>query len=1856
MDRDGKSPSNNADEWEEAENPSGVELSDREDFSPSSSYDRENDEIATAVFPDLPDVEGVIGKKESSAPHPAESDLDVSNAEGTASDQVSDLAELQSLPKFTERDSKARAVDGEARTTRGDESVVEAETTLSAATEEKKIPDDFFYDYDDLVSKPVIEPEFGLPKNLLQLFHSFGYDCTRRANLQVVDHGTVVFIAGNYVVILNLKEQLQTYIRSTGGRGMGAIAVHPSKKYIAAGEIGERPNLNIYEYPSLQLYRILKAGAEKSYTSLDFSLNGSLLASVGGEPDYMLTLWNWRQEKIVLRCKAFSQDVFRATFSAELPGQLTSSGVGHIRFWKMARTFTGLKLQGSLGRFGKREISDIDGYVELPDGKVLSGCESGNMLLWEDGLCINEIMRRGKRPCHQGPIQQIIMDEGELITVGVDGYVRVWDFETTGNMQADESEKSMELEPVNELRVGTDAQLTFMVRSRASREFREASFWYAQDANGGIWRLDLSFQFTSLQPERCMYYHSGPIFGVGVSPVAHLVASAGNDGTVRIYDVVNKKLIAIAKFNSPATSLLWLPKKVDKDGATMLAGFNDGVIRLLCLQENLLAEVRKLDLKYELCLVFAVKPHKSTVTCLEIDNAAELLITGSSDGTIFFFDVSVDYAPIGFVHLSSSVNYLHLSPVEFSQPTVLVSCADGKVYEVEAPIKSACDTTKSYNLTQLKTKQFNFRSIKSKLRREEMLLRLAEEEKERKRLARQERQILVEKGLLSQDEANAADEEEEAADEKKPKEGDKWEPVFPDKPSPVLFAVYGTREGNFWASMGDFDAGYFYECQFRETSSEEKEPTYDKPIRAIPIAGSDDVPVTHMILNKNRKFAIMGMQNGSIRIQQLSEKGNFATFGAYWIFGVHDANYGEITQLYLSHDETFLFSVGLDGNFFIFLFDSPSAFVSQLAGSAADYLSQKDAQSAKDIDDAKALSIEDDKQKRENENMLMLAEKKKEIIRLNIETMKETFNEFHKRNDALPSYLKLNKKELDMDPTFAKAIMDEKNEKINRLNKEMIWNEEKLRISLEKLKSTYKDITESEKTYIRAFNSPHVLANFRLARRSRYLKECLDNLRKNREEMLLRERNKMLLAKPAGLNEETKPETAETKDLKLITRLKGSLGERLVKAAAKIEEAKKKRELRQAQWKEFLDSRLPDDYEDPNEVAAIQEAKTHMGDFKLKSASDYVVAQRVNTKSAREKVIMHKLYLYEYKHNFNTRFMALRNKKVRIINRIRNGSAQLQRIHQHIPRRQAKAGPTVPTQYPEEFPERRYEYTKSSLQQWHEAYMARKASETGQAQAGSPMIHIGQPMAAPTGGAEFASAGESDSFGATGGRRSVGHHDQSGASKQELSEIEKLMKRDDEIRLIFDQDVIIRNMNDMLRNFDAELRCLRHDKFLLDISMKNAEARELILFLELILLKELEKEEDVIVAKVDSKIAESNETQSKILDIQGKIEARRKEIEYLQGQEKILNDAFLTTIGDNKFASFLGKVFRKRIRRARRKQFETPGADDDSDSGDSDDDMSEYSDAEGDESEDDEERLDLDVCPAGCDLNLYENVCSLREDRVDIEEAMTNERKTRDNLIKELEIAVKNAQKIEVSLDAAEKDLEDFQLTKQKGLNAIEVTVTFKLHQLEYLRENGSFIMDFRQSLAFEDSKLVLLQKRIKELQQEQVKQRKQKKESKLLHITLTRDRRLYNRQIESAKDKCDTMMAKKFGRLVDLEKLETIAVYGDLEELRQKLHDCQEESEMELAHWQNKLSLHQCKKREFLKRNTVLTEYLAKMKKDGEFYEQALNNRQRNVGMEQMDDYTGEILEHQQLTQLLKTQVDELDKIKREIWALSKK
>lgn len=56
----------------------------------------------------------------------------------------------------------------------------------------------------------------------------------------------------------------------------------------------------------MRLYRILRKGTETLYSHIEFSVSGTKLASVGGHPDFTITVWDWINQRVILKAKAFS--------------------------------------------------------------------------------------------------------------------------------------------------------------------------------------------------------------------------------------------------------------------------------------------------------------------------------------------------------------------------------------------------------------------------------------------------------------------------------------------------------------------------------------------------------------------------------------------------------------------------------------------------------------------------------------------------------------------------------------------------------------------------------------------------------------------------------------------------------------------------------------------------------------------------------------------------------------------------------------------------------------------------------------------------------------------------------------------------------------------------------------------------------------------------------------------------------------------------------------------------------------------------------------------------------------------------------------------------------------------------------------------------------------------------------------------------------------------------------------------------------------------------------------------------------------------------------------------------------------
>lgn len=60
--------------------------------------------------------------------------------------------------------------------------------------------------------------------------------------------------------------------------------------------------------------------------------------------------------------------------------------------------------------------------------------------------------------------------------------------------------------------------------------------------------------------------------------------------------------------------------------------------------------------------------------------------------------------------------------------------------------------------------------------------------------------------------------------------------------------------------------------------------------------------------------------------------------------------------------------------------------------------------------------------------------------------------------------------------------------------------------------------------------------------------------------------------------------------------------------------------------------------------------------------------------------------------------------------------------------------------------------------------------------------------------------------------------------------------------------------------------------------------------------------------------------------------------------------------------------------------------------------------------------------------------------------------------------------------------------------------------------------------------------------------------------------------KIEEMDEQCNQMMIDKFGRIVDLEKLETVTVNRNVEELKEKLRLNEIKSSAELHKWEVRL------------------------------------------------------------------------------------
>ncbi|CAD8122108.1 unnamed protein product [Paramecium sonneborni] len=517
-------------------------------------------------------------------------------------------------------------------------------------------PEDWQVENQELI-QPVIHP------NTIQFHDCFGMDSNKKSNLWLIDSQTFVYASSISYHFYNFVQGTNEIFFSRDGGGIGSVAVHPSRKYYSVAEKGTFPNVYIYDLTH-RLYRVLEKGTERSYSNSIFSKDGDKFATVGSSPDYQICIWDWKQQKILLKAKAFSQEVYKVGFSEYNVNQLATSGMGHIKFWKVAETFTGLKLKGEIAKFGQVELSDVYAFYPFPDGKVLSGTEYGRLILWEGNVIKVVIGISEEEPCHKGAIESIFLYKDCIISGGKDGFLRSWKLTELDQAEGDD-QLNYFTQPIKSLELvddGENAQIIQVVT--------DEHFWLIGDQGGRVWRVD----WETGKKEIVYRNNSGPYLDLAPSPQLNAAITVGDDGAITLWDYVKSEQTYKRKFAKKATCIQWMPFTMTNKGRVVVVGYSNGIVRFLLLNQD------------NFVLLNVQKVHPNPIQKIIVSSNTNYVAVLSNKGEIFFLKYSdsniQDIQAYCLWETKLSINDFCFDK---TGAKVMMACKDGYLYQALVP-------------------------------------------------------------------------------------------------------------------------------------------------------------------------------------------------------------------------------------------------------------------------------------------------------------------------------------------------------------------------------------------------------------------------------------------------------------------------------------------------------------------------------------------------------------------------------------------------------------------------------------------------------------------------------------------------------------------------------------------------------------------------------------------------------------------------------------------------------------------------------------------------------------------------------------------------------------------------------------------------------------------------------------------------------------------------------------------------------------------------------------------------------------------------------------------------------------------
>ncbi len=485
-------------------------------------------------------------------------------------------------------------------------------------------------------------------------YHVFGLNPCIRKHVFPVHHDILLYIAGRYLVKLNIEtgQRVFAFNHHERQKAYSCLTVHEQTVYIS--EMGHDCSILLCNLKDLNVVGKLEARSNVGYNCLDVRNDGRLLCGV--TIDGHLTLWDLCKMQIVTQTKACDENVLHGAFSLCDENMIMTAGTNHLKMWRVEETFTGLKLKGKHWKFGDTDVCNIPCYIQLQNGEILTGTESGLLLLWiesrikyifslhenDDTNDVDKTASDRLIPLHDGGVSCLHYDKKrhEIITGGADGMLKWWKSDSIllcHVASPPHNSKSKYLKLIAEKVMTLHQQCVHKI------EFARPSGddgMIVKDNVGKLFKLNLVDKSAVTYVD----FHQGEISGMDISPTEHICVTGGKDKKICCFQYVQKKILSSILLSSECTCITWCPISVDRLATrTFVVGFADGGLQIMQLVNDRIE------------LIESFQPYDSRIEVIKFHSTHCTFACCDDSGKIFLFEYNItDNArinplPVGFI-------------------------------------------------------------------------------------------------------------------------------------------------------------------------------------------------------------------------------------------------------------------------------------------------------------------------------------------------------------------------------------------------------------------------------------------------------------------------------------------------------------------------------------------------------------------------------------------------------------------------------------------------------------------------------------------------------------------------------------------------------------------------------------------------------------------------------------------------------------------------------------------------------------------------------------------------------------------------------------------------------------------------------------------------------------------------------------------------------------------------------------------------------------------------------------------------------------------------------------------------------